>query len=360
MTLWFAACAGKSKLERPLPNGSDAGAGGEGTSAMAKGGSPGPVGTTGTEGGSSAGVEPSVDPDGRGNAGAGEGGMSATAKGGSPGRAGTSSTRGGSSAGVTASVDPHCDCVQQIGRFLCTSEDVTLPAGFFDPASCSFTNVSREACGDSFHYFLHDDGGDYELEVDATGKTTYFRALGDVAAFCGSAVQALGVTEMEITMGTPTEAACHDICTVCNPAGGNNFCMTCNEDPNVPGLALQSLTDYCGHARCPQSIDEARESLGPTCGSHRIVTHEYTGCGKVFFSRVYGSDYKLELTFDVASGKLESVHEEDTQRFGPCNAYAVQAGPAHVACADATDCNYCLEPEGGEGGGFAFHHAVCQ
>jgi hypothetical protein len=368
-TLGFVACGGSSSLQRGTPSGdddSDSGTGGT-AGTRAKGGSAGrPAGrggTTGAQGGSTVGVGGSTARGGSGGKG-GKGGQSA--KGGDAGAFGGESDPGGSSgtageAGASP-VDPSCHCTTQGHAFSCTVSSVTVSGGFADPWSCALpdTAVKRELCGTGRRYtFLEGEENQYVVELDSTGNATYFSASGYVSPACGLDPQEFYYGN--VSMGTPRDVACTDACSQCDSFESLPQCAACERAPSNDDLVREPLAAYCEHEYCPATIAEAREYLAVECGSVFGGTSMETGCGKVALSISYEPPERLEYTFDEQTGALESAYkEEERDPFGPCQAFAYQAGPRREACASETSCFYCRTGTGEAGAAGAASDLVCR
>lgn len=145
--------------------------------------------------------------------------------------AGDSGTGGSSAMGGAAgkpNVDPDCQCTTANHDFSCTKSTVTISKGFTDPASCSLldTRVKRERCSNGFRYtFVEGEENDYVLEVDSTGKATYFQASGYVSSGCGLDSQDYGYGKT--TMGGRTLVGCHEACALCDAYEDLPACSTC-------------------------------------------------------------------------------------------------------------------------------------
>jgi hypothetical protein len=350
-TIWFAACGGTSTLKRGVPTGdddSDVGAGG--TSPTATGGSPGRAGTASGRGGSSAGVGGGSARGGTaGKAGkggqSGQGGDAGTIAGESG--AGGSSGTAGDAGGPT--VDPSCDCTTHDHQFSCTSESVTVPSGFADPASCSLedTAVKRESCSgrvQTRYTFVEGGENEYRLERDGDGHSTYFSASGYVAPGCG-----LDASEFEmgsVRMGTPTEDFCYDACALCGDYEDLAPCHACTPYEGDPNAVIRPLEDECKQHPCPVSVADALTRLTIPCADGYVTLR--TGCG-LDVVRELGAYGSSSYYFNHATGALQGTESGSDTQGGPCGVFYYVAGSIDRDCSFTEVCRSCTGGTGEAG-----------
>jgi hypothetical protein len=126
-------------------------------------------------------------------------------------------------------VEPGCECTTTDHSFSCSKSSVTITSGFADPTSCSLldTRVKRERCSNGFRYtFVEGEENDYVLEVDSTGKATYFRASGYVSSGCGLDPRKYGYGTL--TLGGLSLIGCHEACALCDAYEDLPDCSTCS------------------------------------------------------------------------------------------------------------------------------------